>query len=80
MERMWFLNSGFSRHMTGDISLLIDFKPNKKGFVTYGDNNKGEILGKGSVEMLGKIFIFMMQVYQKTCSKTSKKELIILKR
>ena len=35
--------------MTGDISLFIDFKAKKKGFVTYGDNNKGAILGKGSV-------------------------------
>lgn len=35
--------------MTGDISLLIDFVPNKKGFVTYGDNNKWGILRKGSV-------------------------------
>lgn len=33
----------------GVISLLIDFVSNKKGFITYGDNNKGEILGKGSV-------------------------------
>ncbi|XP_050895540.1 uncharacterized protein LOC127102179 [Lathyrus oleraceus] len=49
MERMWFLDSGFSRHMTGDISLFIDFTPKKKVFVTYGDNNKGAILGKGSV-------------------------------
>jgi hypothetical protein len=35
--------------MAGDISLFIDFKAKKKGYITYGDNNKGEILGKGSV-------------------------------
>src|ERR1044072_859232 len=35
--------------MTGDISLFFDFVAKKKIFVTYGDNNKGEILGKGSV-------------------------------
>lgn len=35
--------------MTGDISLFIVFKPKKKGFVTYRDNNKGAILGKYSV-------------------------------
>ena len=49
LERRWFLDSGCSRHMTGDISLFFDFVAKKKGFVTYGDNNKGEILGKGSV-------------------------------
>ena len=35
--------------MTGDISLFFDFVAKKKGFFNYGDNNKGAILGKGSV-------------------------------
>lgn len=35
--------------MTGDISLFIDFKAKKKGYVTYGDNNKGAIFRKCSV-------------------------------
>jgi hypothetical protein len=48
-ERTWFLDSGCSRHMTGDISLFFDFVAKKKGFVTYGDNNKGAILGKCNV-------------------------------
>jgi len=48
-ENKWFLDSGCSRHMTGDISLFFDFVSKKKGFVTYGDNNRGAILGKGSV-------------------------------
>ncbi|XP_050889936.1 uncharacterized protein LOC127095266 [Lathyrus oleraceus] len=39
-EREQFLDSGCSRHMMGDISLFIDFKAKKKGYVTYGDNNK----------------------------------------
>src|SRR4051812_39401699 len=48
-ERLWFLDSGCSRHMTGDISLFVEFQAKKKGYVTYGDNNRGAILGKGSV-------------------------------
>ncbi|XP_050896005.1 uncharacterized protein LOC127102702 [Lathyrus oleraceus] len=48
-KKMWYLDSGCSRHMTGDIPLFIDFVPKKKGFFTYGDNNKRAILGKGSV-------------------------------
>ena len=35
--------------MMGGISLFFDFVAKKKGFVTYCDNNKGAILGKGSV-------------------------------
>src|SRR4051812_34437812 len=35
--------------MTGDLNQFSDLKLNAKGFVTYGDNNKGRILGKGKV-------------------------------
>lgn len=48
-EKMWYLDSGCSTNMTGDISLFIDFVPKKNGFVTYGDNKKWVILGKDSV-------------------------------
>lgn len=37
--------------MTGDTTLFIDFRAKKKGNVTYKDNNKGFILGKGSVKI-----------------------------
>ncbi|KAI5394791.1 hypothetical protein KIW84_061416 [Lathyrus oleraceus] len=33
-EKMWYLDSGCSRHMEGNISLFIDFVPKKKRFVT----------------------------------------------
>ncbi|KAK2354182.1 gag-protease polyprotein [Trifolium repens] len=49
LERRWFLDSGCSRHMTGDASLFIEFKAKRKGYVTYGDNNKGTILGEGTI-------------------------------
>ncbi|KAK2382949.1 putative mitochondrial protein [Trifolium repens] len=49
LERRWFLDSGCSRHMTGDASLFIKFKAKEKGYVTYGDNNKGTILGVGTI-------------------------------
>ncbi|WJX12869.1 hypothetical protein P8452_03321 [Trifolium repens] len=35
--------------MTGDASLFIEFKAKEKGYVTYGDNNKGTILGVGTI-------------------------------
>ncbi|KAF1894408.1 hypothetical protein Lal_00027105 [Lupinus albus] len=43
-----YLESGFSRHMTGDKSKFSFILP-KDGFVTYGDNNKGKILGIGRI-------------------------------
>ena len=46
---MWCLDSGCSKHMTGDKTKFTNFKEKEQGFVTYGDNNKGRILGKGDI-------------------------------
>ncbi|PNX91902.1 putative copia-type protein [Trifolium pratense] len=35
--------------MTGDINKFSNFEFKAKGYVTYGDNNKGKIIGKGKV-------------------------------
>ncbi|CAL0314010.1 unnamed protein product [Lupinus luteus] len=35
--------------MTGDRSRLLDLSLKEKGYVTYGDNNKGKILGHGTI-------------------------------
>ena len=35
--------------MTGDINKFSNLVLKAKGYVTYGDNNKGKILGKGKV-------------------------------
>jgi len=32
--------------MTGDTSMFIYFKRKERGYVSYGDNNQGKILGK----------------------------------
>jgi len=48
---MWYLDSGYSKHMTGDNLKFSTSTPKSKGFFTYGDNNnnnnnnnKGKIL------------------------------------
>jgi len=46
---MWYLDSGCSRHMTGDKRKIKNLKRKDQGFVTYGDNNKGKIIGTGDV-------------------------------
>ncbi|KAK7275147.1 hypothetical protein RIF29_16256 [Crotalaria pallida] len=40
-ENRWYLDSGCSKHMTGDKQHFIELTPKEKGYVTYGDNNKG---------------------------------------
>src|ERR1044072_7658047 len=44
-EEDWYLDSGCSKHITGDKSKFSFLTPKAKGFVTYGDNNQGRILG-----------------------------------
>ncbi|KAJ9544155.1 hypothetical protein OSB04_023862 [Centaurea solstitialis] len=47
---LWHVDSGCSRHMTGIMSLLEDFKRFEGGHVAFGDNpNGGKISGKGKV-------------------------------
>jgi len=48
-ESMWYLDSGCSRHMTGDSSKFSKISYKVSGHVTYGDNNRGKILGSGKV-------------------------------
>ncbi|KAL6334564.1 hypothetical protein AAG906_018903 [Vitis piasezkii] len=45
----WFLDSGCSRHMTGDESKFAFLTKRKGGYVTFGDNSKGRIIGQGNI-------------------------------
>nr|GEV20691.1 mitochondrial dicarboxylate carrier [Tanacetum cinerariifolium] len=45
------IDSGCSRHMTGNMSYLSDFEELNDGYVTFGDNPKGgKITGKGKIK------------------------------
>jgi len=46
---LWYLDSGCSRHVTGDKTKFAKLELKEEGFVTYGDNNKGTILGNGVI-------------------------------
>ncbi|XP_057964405.1 uncharacterized protein LOC131155355 isoform X2 [Malania oleifera] len=41
----WYLDSGCSRHMTGDKGKFTSIVPKDGGYVTFGDNAKGRIIG-----------------------------------
>ncbi|XP_021731349.1 uncharacterized protein LOC110698260 [Chenopodium quinoa] len=45
----WYLDSGCSKHMTGDKSKFLSLEDYPGGTVTFGDNKKGEIIGKGKI-------------------------------
>lgn len=48
-SNLWYLNSGCSKHMIGEAHKFSNLSLKTKGYVTYGDNNKGRILGSGKV-------------------------------
>ncbi|KAL8135018.1 hypothetical protein AgCh_009883 [Apium graveolens] len=48
-QDIWYLDSGCSRHMTGNKSLLNNIKKVIAWSVTFGDNSKGNIVGIGDI-------------------------------
>ncbi|CAJ2661907.1 unnamed protein product [Trifolium pratense] len=51
-KKPWYLDSGCSRHMTGDRHSFLSFEEKEGGTVTFGNNEKASIKGKG---IIGKI-------------------------
>ncbi|GJZ87933.1 reverse transcriptase domain-containing protein [Tanacetum coccineum] len=50
-EDQGYVDSGCSRHMTGNMSYLSDFKEFNGGYVTFGGGSKrGKITGKGTLK------------------------------
>jgi len=49
-EDEWFIDSGYSYHMTGDQSKFVSLKK-KGGNVTFGDDSSTKILGKEIVKL-----------------------------
>ena len=45
----WYLDSGCSKHMTGDKSMFLSLETYEGGTVTFGDNKKGDIIARGKV-------------------------------
>ena len=43
---LWYLDSGCSRHMTGDQSFFKTFEPRRGGNITFGDTSKSLMKGK----------------------------------
>ena len=44
---MWYLDSSCSHHMTGDKAMFSSISPKDEGYITFGDNAKGKIVGEG---------------------------------
>ena len=51
---VWFLDSGCSKHMNGNIAMFSNLVESVKSEVTLGTDNKVSIMGKGRVHVLTK--------------------------
>ena len=49
MNEKWYLDSGCSRHMTGDRSKFSHLQEKDGGMVSFGGKDKGKIIGTGKV-------------------------------
>ena len=50
---LWYLDSGYSRHMSGDKSLFSNLEKHEWGVVTFRDGNSSKVIGKGKVSTPG---------------------------
>eukprot|EP00253_Pinus_taeda_P025630 PITA_25630 len=53
-EDIWFLDSGCSNHMTGNIALFSALDQNVKSKITLGTDSKISVMGKGEVKIFTK--------------------------
>jgi hypothetical protein len=52
MEGFWLIDSGCSRHMTGDRWWFSSLTPKMtKEYINFGDNGKGRVLSVGMVKV-----------------------------
>jgi hypothetical protein len=52
MENKWFIDSGCSRHMTGDKKWFSSLTPlSHKEYVTFRDDKKGKVLGTDVIKV-----------------------------
>jgi hypothetical protein len=52
LEDMWLMDSGCSRHMTGNKKLFSSLTPlSQKEYVTFGDDKKGKVLGTSVIKV-----------------------------
>ena len=47
----WYFDNGYSRYMTGNKDILVDYKPLSEGLVTFGDGVTTRVLGKGTLNV-----------------------------
>jgi hypothetical protein len=65
LKNIWLIDSGCSRHMTGDTGWFSSLVPAViKGYITFGDNGRGRVLSEGEIKMSDKITLRRVALVQ----------------
>jgi hypothetical protein len=50
----WYVDSGCSNHMTGDMDMFLTLNKKRDRSFTFGNDNSARIIGKGTVKLRSK--------------------------
>jgi hypothetical protein len=65
LKNIWLIDSGCSRHMTGDRGWLPSLVPVvTKRYITFGDNGRGLVLSEGEIKVSDKITLRRVALVQ----------------
>jgi hypothetical protein len=65
LKNIWLIDSGCSRHMTGDKGWFSSLVPVvTRRYITFGDNGRGRVLSEGEIKVSDKITLRRVAVVQ----------------
>jgi hypothetical protein len=60
LKNIWLIDSGCSRHMSGDKGWFSSLVPVvTRRYITFGDNGRGRVLSKGEIKVSDKITLWL---------------------
>jgi hypothetical protein len=58
LKNIWLIDSGCSRHITGDKGWFSSLVPVvTKRYITFGDNGRGRVLSEGEIKLSDKVLL-----------------------
>jgi hypothetical protein len=65
LKNIWLIDSGCSRHMTGDKGWFSSLVPMvSRRYITFGDNGRGRVLSEGEIKVSDKITLMRVALVQ----------------
>jgi hypothetical protein len=65
LRNVWLIDSGCSRHMTGDKGWFSSLVPVvSRAYITFGDNGRGRVLSEGEIKVSDKVTLRCVALVQ----------------